>query len=123
MPLTALSDWIAVILGNSYKYVYGPWEETLASADAWYCAVQAAGGPASDVDVRRPRWRVILLGPRNSRGSSETIMTDAELLLQAALSSGPPCGAAHIRAIGEVVGPGFTTENRAWAQLSFQTII
>ena len=123
MALNDFKEWVAAALGQAaYIYAYGMWVETAQTAANSYCVVQSTGGAAPDVEDRRPRYRVILLGRRNERGDSELVLADAELLMQASLGDSAPCGAANVRAIGEPVGPGFTTENRAWAQVDFEVL-
>lgn len=118
--LVELRDWIGTII-DGYTYSYGQWVESAATDIDMYCVVQAAGGPGAEVDVRHPRFRVILLGRRNERGDSQKIMADADALVAACLGDSLPCGAARLGA-GEPSGPGFTTENRAWAGIDFNII-
>ena len=118
----AFTDWLKVVLGLGYSYMPGQWVEASADAGTMYCVVQSDGGPAPDVEDRRPRFRVVLVGRRSNRSDGATLLADAELLMLAALDAPPPCGAASIRALGEPAGPGFTTENRAWVQVTFQVL-
>lgn len=123
MALSDFKGWVAAALGSAtYTYAYGMWVETAQTAGNSYCVVQSTGGVAPDVEDRRPRYRVILLGRRNERGDSQMVLEDAEALMQASFGDSAPCGAANIRAIGEPIGPGFTTENRAWAQVDFEVL-
>ena len=114
----ALVDWLETILPD-YQMSRGMWVDNPALNDLFICAVQASGGPAIDVDDRRPRYRVILLGPRNGRQHAAQVQADAEAI-QAATMAGQPCGAASIRAMSEPTGPGYTQENRAHMQLDLQ---
>ncbi|MCO7643268.1 hypothetical protein NJI34_41630 [Pseudomonas sp. S 311-6] len=113
------TDWVKAAL-PAYTYRHGQWEETDYMAATSLCSIHALGGPSPDVDDRRPRFRVILLGPRNNRGAAQQTKNDIYALAQAALDGIAPCGAAAIRAMGEPSGPGYTTENRAWWSLDFQ---
>ncbi len=112
------TDWVKAVL-PAYAYKHGQWEETPSMATASICSIHSLGGPLPDVEDRRPRFRVILLGPRNSRGAAQQVKDDAYALAQAAMDGIAPCGAAAIRA-NEPSGPGYTTENRAWWSLDFQ---
>lgn len=124
MALSDVKEWVSSIVGQSaYTYTYGMWVETTATHANWYCVIQATGGAAPDVEDRRPRYRVILLGRRNERSDGVKVLADAEALMQASLGGITPCGAANIRAMGEPIGPGFTTENRAWAQIDFEVLL
>lgn len=117
-----LVDWIAVILGTDYQYSRGMWVDHPAIKNLFVCSVQATGGPAVDVEDRRPRFRVLLFGPENGRQHAQQVQADAEKLIAAAIDGAPPCGAASIRAMTDAIGPGFTAENRAWVQIDFQVI-
>lgn len=113
--------WVEAVLEGRYKPTQGQWEETTANQADFFCSLHSLGGPSPDVDDRRPRYRVLLLGPRGSRAAVEQTKADIHALADAALSGDLiPCGAASIRALGEPAGPGYTTENRAWWSLDFQ---
>ena len=114
------ADWLKAVLGDSYEYARGQWVDSTTSDSKFYCSIQGAGGPMPDVDDRRPRYRVILLGPKNGRQHASALQADVEKIMEASLSGVVPCGAASIRAIGEPSGPGYTTENRAWVSVTFQ---
>lgn len=116
----AFTDWVKAVLGSGYQYRHGAWEETEQLKTSMVCSFHATGGAAPDVDDRRPRYRVLLLGPRGDRAAAQAIKNDIHSLAQAALGDTLPCGAAGIRALGEPAGPGYTTENRAWWSLDFQ---
>lgn len=119
--LVEFRDWVGTVI-DGYTFVYGQWVETSATDSNWYCVVQAAGGPAPVVDTRYPRFRVILLGRRNAREDAQQLIDAAEALIEAGMGDSLPCGAANVRAMSEVTGPGFTTENRAWVQVDFEVI-
>lgn len=121
--LNEFKSWVESILGAGYAYSMGQWVETQATATRRYCVIQADGGPAPDVDDRRQRFRVILLGRRNERGDSSSLIDDANSIIEVAMGGQMPCGAANARAMGEVAGPGYTTENRAWCQVNFQVTL
>lgn len=113
-------DWVKSHLGTSYKYWVGDWIETTSTAGAFYCGVRSEGGSRPDVEDRRVRYGVTLLGRREERGDGQNVLIAAQLLMQASIDGPGPCGAANIRAMGEPVGPSATTENRAWVKLVFE---
>lgn len=115
-------EWVELTLANNYAYTQGQWVENSANADTRICVIHSTGGAAPDVEDRRPRFKVILIGKRDNRGDVQQIKTDIYALAQAAMGDSRPCGAASVRATGETVGPGYTTEDRAWFQLDFQLI-
>lgn len=118
----AFVDWLTAVLGETYEVSSGQWVDSPDLGETWIAAVVQNGGPPVDVDDRRQRYRVILLGPRNGRQHGTTINQNIESLVQAVLGDAVPCGAASVRAIGEPVGPGYTTENRAWYSLDLQVL-
>lgn len=124
--LLDFQEWIVGLLaGQEFSEVVGTWIESNAEAGSRYCAVMAAGGPAATVQVRRPRFQVILLGKRgNPPGETQAVLAGAETISDIVVNtSGPwPCGAANVQLVGELTGPGFTEENRPWVRLDFQVI-
>lgn len=118
--LVEVRDWLGGLVAG-YTFQYGTWVESAQDANTRYCVVQAAGGPVAVVDVRRPRFRVILLGRRNHREDAEQVMADAEAIVAACQGDSLPCHAARVAA-QEPSGPGFTAENRAWAGIDIELI-
>lgn len=116
-----VADWLAALL-PSYSMSRGPWVDHSSLRDKFICSLHGAGGAGVDVDDRRPNYRIVLLGPREGIQHASQVQQDAEAIIQAAMSGQPPCGAAGIRALSEVIGPGHTTENRAWCQLDLQVV-
>lgn len=105
-----------------YVYSRGMWVETPALANIQIAAVHQMGGPSPDVDDRRIRYRVILMGARNDRAAVIAIENDIHALAVLAMGDALPCGASRVRAIGEPVGPGYTNENRAWYSLDLEVL-
>lgn len=112
-------EWLQLLLPD-YLISRGMWVDHPDLSDVFICSVQQAGGAAIDVDDRRPRYRVILLGPRNGRQHVEEVQADAEIIQAATMCDDHPCGAATIQAMTEPQGPGYTSENRAWWQVDLQ---
>lgn len=106
--------------GVDLQYARGQWIDNPALDLSFICAIHSVGGPSPDVDDRRPRFQVVLLGPRDGRQYAPRINECMGMLMQRTLSDAPPCGAALVRAMNEPIGPGYTTENRAWYSLDFQ---
>lgn len=117
-----LAEWVQAALREGYQYSRGMWIDHESLYDSFICAIQSMGGPGPDVDDRRPRYRILLVGPRNGRQHAPQLQQDIETLAQAALGDSVPCGAASLQALGEPVGPGYTTENRAWYSLDLEAI-
>lgn len=115
-------DWLQIMIGNGWTLTRGQWVEVPGSSGTFFASVHATGGIAPDVDDRKARYRVILLGPRNGRQHVVTVEQKINALALAALGETSPCGAASVRAIGEPVGPGYTEEDRAWYSLDFEVL-
>lgn len=118
--LDEMKEWIESILASAFVYAKGQFIDSEAMADKSVCSIRAFGGAAIDVDDRRPRFRIVLFGPRGERSAVSMVQAAAESLVQGSLGATAPCGAAAVRTIGEPVGPGFTAENRAWFSLDLQ---
>lgn len=117
-----MKNWVQTVL-PAYTLASGQWVETETIKKSFIANVIAMGGPQVDVDDRRPRYRVILLGPRDGRVHNNAVIQAAESLVTAALGDSIPCGAAGFRVLKEPQGPGYTTENRPWASIDFQITI
>lgn len=113
-------DWCKAVNGTGYLYWIGDWIDTTANAGAFYCAVRADGGLRPNVDDRRARYSVVLLGRRDERADSKQLLETAQAMMLASIAGITPCGVAQIRALGEPMGPSVTTENRPWVKLAFE---
>lgn len=114
-----VKEWVESILGTGYQYSAGVWVEAQTQAGERYCVIKSVGGPMPVVDDRYPRYSLILIGARNAMQEGHQLLLAGQSLMDAAMAGALPCGAAHIR-ISEPMGPGFTTENRAWVQVDLQ---
>ncbi len=115
-----LKAWVEELLGTDYQYSQGAWVET--ESLGFVCCIFGMGGAGVDMDIRRPRFKIMLLGPRGERNQASKLLADIESIIDMSINSDPPCGAASIRAITEPTGPGYTEENRAWVSVDFQII-
>lgn len=86
----------------------------------YYCIVRGMGGPAPDVDDRRPRYKVLFLGPKNNRAAKTQARLASSALMEACLGETVPCGAASVKALGEPIGPSYTADDRAWMAVDLQ---
>ena len=119
----AFVAWLKLtVLESTYTYSRGMWVETKELEARHIAAILRSGGAPVDVDDRHQRFRVILLGPRNDRSAAVEIDARMEAIVKATIDNAAPCGATHVRAIGEPVGAGYTTENRAWYSLDLEVI-
>lgn len=115
--------WVEGVLGNSYRYFQGNWIEDPGTHGDYFCSIRSSGS-APTADKRVVQLDLILAGPRNERGAAARVRVDAERLMAFATAEDRlvPCGAANLRALREPVGPGYTSENRAWYSLTFEVI-
>lgn len=120
--LNELVLWLQTVIAGTYTYSRGMWVDSPAAANLSIVAVMSTGGLPPDVDDRRQRFRVIILGPRNGRAQVVSIEQAINALALAALGDSTPCGAAAVRATGEVVGPGYTNEDRPWYSLDLEVV-
>lgn len=117
----SMRDWLAERLPE-YEIAGGGFIDSPNFKDMKFVVLSANGG-SQNSGVRRSRYRVILMGRRDKREDSVLIMKQAsDLINQTIDEHRPPCKAAKIESISEVVGPGFTTENRAWCELHFEVL-
>lgn len=113
-----LKEWIESLLDSKYQYSMGAWVDN--ESVQYICAIYSTGGAPVDVDTRRPRFRILLLGPVNGRQYGATLLSDIELIMQESIDGTVPCGAAAIRAMTEPSGVGYTEENRPFVSVDFQ---
>lgn len=106
----------------AYVYSAGMWIDSSSLATQKIIAVMQIGGPAPDVEDRRVRYRVIMLGKRNTRTDMIVVRNDIYALANVAMGNTVPCGAAQVRALSEPMGPGSTTENRQFYTLDFEVL-
>lgn len=111
-------DWVMLTVDPLvYTYSRGMWIDSAALDQKRICAIAQQGGPEPYLDVRRQRFRVILLGRRNNRAEMIPIEDEMSILAQAAMGDSRPCDSAYVRAIGEPMGPSATVEGRIfWVQ-------
>ncbi len=117
------TEWLALHLPTGYVPFIGMWADTPQNKTQFILSVQQNAGGTPVVDLQRANYRVVLLGPQQGREYQLQVMAHAQGLINAAIEHAIiPCGAAHVISSGAAMGPGLTTENRAWAQLNFQLI-
>lgn len=115
-------DWVSSVIGPTYTMSRGMWIDSPSAAGLFIASVHGTGGLGVDVDDRRPRFRVVLLGRRETRSDVVSVGNSIQLLVQSAIDGTVPCGAATIRAIGEPIGAGYTEENRPWYSVDFEVV-
>lgn len=114
-----LFDWLQAVIGQDFHVVDGGFPDAQFKKDH-VCVVRGMGGQGPDVEDRYPRYRLVLLGPEKNRPAKDRVRDAAEAVMQACLGDTVPCGAAAARALGEPIGPSYTTEDRAWMSVDLQ---
>lgn len=115
-----VENWLMEILGPTYTLQVGQLVEAGSDANKWFAVVRGSGGTSPVVDTRRKRFELIVVGRRGKQADAAALENACESIMQAIMQGVMPCGAAIISATSEPIGPGFTTENRAWYQLNVQ---
>lgn len=115
-----LQNWVASILGEEWVISSGVWNDDGTNDNQRFAAIMAAPGLPVLVDVRRPRYKVLLVGRRNEQSDAAAVMAAADTLVQVSMEDFIPCSSMAIQAMSEPTGPGYTTENRAWASVEFK---
>lgn len=122
--IDALENWVtSLTLSQSYQLFIGEWVEARQDENKFYLMIRNDGGPAPGPDIRWQTFGVVLVGRRNKRSDAEFLKLDANAIIEAAIAHEviPKCSVI-VNALGEPVGPGFTTEGRAFYQLNLQVI-
>lgn len=120
--LSKLVEWLRSILPSDVQFSNGQWVDHPSLADKYICAVHGMGGPAVSVDDRKRRYRITLIGPRDSRELAAAVEAMASAIVVSVIEGGHKCVADGMSVISDVSGPSYTTENRVWYQLELQTI-
>lgn len=115
--------WLKLsIPATAYEYSAGMWIDSPAMDQKKILAIMQTGGPAPDVEDRRVRYRVIMLGRRNTRADMIVVRNDIYALANVAMGNVYPCGSAQIRALMEPMGPAVTVEGRNYYSLDFEVL-
>ena len=117
----AFIDWVDAQL-TGYNIFRGAWVDAPELYQQFICAVYGMGGETPVLDVQYPRYRVLLLGPRDDRSAVTRINVDLTTLTDNSFDGSVPCGAAFVQPYGAPTGPLYTTENRAWVSIDFRVI-
>lgn len=118
--LSDVTDFVKAMLPD-YQISSGPWVDTPQNATQHIAAVYMISGTSRNMETVQ-RFRIILLGPKNMRGAFRKVGDDADKFVQAYNDGARPCGVSGMTISSTPVGPGFTTEDRAWYQIDIQTL-
>lgn len=112
-------DWIAALPGAAgYRFSLGEWTEQQGRVIALW---NDAGRRVDAEDY--PVIRVVIGGNRDTRSDALIVIALAEEIRTAAAAETCVGPAVRVTPISGIVGPGYTTENRAWVELSLEFLI
>lgn len=127
--MTATDEVLAWIMAvpefAAYVPSRGMWVESASLDDKRILALYGEGGGNPGPIERYPRVRVLILGKRGERniaGAVAELAAHADLLAQRAFTTYKTDCIAQIRMIGDIIGPGYTTEDRPWFELNTELI-
>lgn len=122
MEFEDVSAWLKLHIAG-YSHVFAPWIETGQDGLAKYCVLAGDGGLKPIAEDRAKNFTVFLIGPVRSQQASKTLLADSGRIMAAIIAGEVlPCGTATIVALGEPIGPGLTSEGRAWVQINIQVM-
>lgn len=114
--LTEVRTWLQSLPAtNGYRYSMGAWTEQPGRIIALW-----QDGGRSFIDEDYPLVRVLLVGGRDSPQDAESLLQLAETIREAARAR--DCAGDYVRVTptGGIVGPGRTTEDRAWVEFTLE---
>lgn len=101
-------------------------DETANNKASPVCVIMLADGSQPVLDVRYPRVEITLLSKAaGSSASAKFCYEQAELIVNAIATKGaqslPEC-VSGMSLIGDITGPGETTDGRRWYRIAVQII-
>lgn len=112
-------DWIEALPGAAgYRFSLGEWTEQPGRV----IALWNDGGRRVDAEAY-PIVRVVIGGERDTRSDAPIVVALAEEIVEAAAAETCVGPAVRVTPISGIVGPGYTTEGRAWVELSLEFLI
>ena len=115
--------WLAgVPTATGFAIRAGHWSTYDASKSNRYITFSVVGGPAPrEVDTRQPQIMLTIVGSK--RDELTTIYTLAENIMAATKLEPLQCGLVWVNAVGEVIGPMTTQEDRPLVTMTLQMTI
>lgn len=123
-PIDALWQWLQEVPElAAMKQFRGAWRDQPDNAGQRLVSMVLSGGPQGTVETLYPRIRVLLMGPQGQRADAKALGDIAWDLALRMQDDYQACGVAQIRLIGGIIGPGYTTEDRAWYELNLELTV
>lgn len=121
--ITTAYEWLKSLPETAdYKFSMGAWNEEPGRK----IALWAQRGRFIDDDdggTGYPEIRVVLVGERDKRSDAAILIELAEAINRAARAAGCIDNVVRIRPMAGMIGPGYTTENRAWVEISLELMV
>lgn len=116
-------DWLRTLPETAgYKISQGAWtEEPGRKIALWAQGGRFVGDSAGGLGY--PEVRVVIVGERQTRSDAEVVGNLADVINRAARDAGCVGNVVRIRPMAGMIGPGYTTENRAWVEISLEFLI
>lgn len=123
-PIDALWQWLQEVPElAAMKQFRGVWRDQPDNAGDRLVSMVLNGGAQGTVETLYPRIRVLLMGPQGKRADAKPLGDVAWNLALRMQNDYQACGVAQIRLIGSIIGPGYTTEDRAWYELNLELTV
>ena len=116
--LEADPTWAA----KSFQFALGKWTDSPNNAQSRIALLSQGGGRAPVPDVGFDGVSLVLLGPQKGQMQAGALQQIAVDIRQRLFTDYKVCGVTQIRLVGGIIGPGYTTENRPWIELSLEVI-
>lgn len=116
--LEQVKDWATTLPELSgWRFSQGAWTDQPGRVVALW-----RDGGRRDVDERICNVRMTLTGEKNTRADASAVVAAAEAIY-AACQTACIGDAVRVLPVGDIVGPGYTTEGRAWAEVNLELLI
>lgn len=107
---------------KGFQFALGKWTDSPTNAQSRIALLSQGGGRAPVPDVGFDGVSLVLLGPQKGQMQAGAIQQIAVDIRQRLFTDYKVCGVTQIRLVGGIIGPGYTTENRPWIELSLEVI-
>lgn len=123
-PVDSLRDWLKETPAlSTFKEQLGPWSDTSANLTDSLFSITQQGGRRGMPETRFPQIRLVLLGPQKGRSAAHALGDTANAIADRLQNDYQACGIAQISLLGDIIGPGYTAEDRPWYELNLELII
>lgn len=125
-PIDIVREWLEADpawVAAQFKLARGMWRDSTADASRKMAVLSMNGGRGPQSVQSYTIVSLILLGPQKANAAGAVAIENIAIGIQDRLFTDyKACGAAQIRLIGGIIGPGYTTEDRPWIELSLEIL-